>query len=514
MSLLSQVSIHAWILENQIRTETGKVLDFHTHRYLFDVYSDNSKYLCCLKAGQIGFSTMAIIKTMWLSKNRKIDVGYILPTVDMVQKFVGSKVNRMAQQNPAINELMKDKDSITQKQIGENYIHYLGAMTERSAIMISLDMLVADEYDKCPPAILETYDSRLQHSKFGYKWVFSNPTSPDFGVDKFYKMSDQKKWHITHSCGSNYVMDESCIDYNQSKYVCPKCQGVITSEDIRMGEWKSTAQGEWSGYWIPLWINPMIEAKYICDSKKTKTAEYFANYVAGLPYIAGGNKVQASTIIKCLSSDINAQEDRIIIGVDTGLPIHYVLANKQGFFHYGKCSDPTTGKDPYDELEFLLKRFPNSIMIADQGGDLIGIRKLQAKYPGRVFLVWYRADQKGTELIKWGEGQEYGKVVADRNRLIQLMIDEMNDKRVTFSGTESDWQEYITHWLNIYRVWDENALGVRTFKWERNGADHFVHASIYTRIGLSKYSDSKARIVGASDMLFEGIDKPVFNNFI
>jgi hypothetical protein len=141
--------------------------------------------------------------------------------------------------------------------------------------------------------------------------------------------------------------------------------------------------------------------------------------------------------------------------------------------------------------------------VADQGGDLIGIRKLQAKYPGRVFLVWYRADQKKQELIKWGEGEEYGKVVADRNRLIQLFIDEMLDKRITFNGTESEWQEYITHWMNIYRTWEENSLGVREFKWERQGADHWVHASIYARIGLDKYATTMARIVGGDGL--EGI---------
>src|SRR6267142_1555634 len=189
--LLDKISIHSWINSNQIKTESGAVLDFSTHRYLFDIYRDESKYLCCIKAGQIGFSTMAILKTIWLSRNKGMDVGYILPTVEMVQKFVGSKVNRMAQQNPIIQTWMKDKDSISQKQIGKNYIHYLGAMTDRSAIMLSLDMLVADEYDKAPQEILEIYDSRLQHSKHGYKWVFSNPTLPDFGVDRYWAISDQ-----------------------------------------------------------------------------------------------------------------------------------------------------------------------------------------------------------------------------------------------------------------------------------------------------------------------------------
>ena len=238
---LEQVSIRAWVLLNQIKNESGKDIEFHFHRYLRDIYSDNSKYLCCLKAGQIGFSTMAILKTIWLSRNYGMNIGYILPTVEMVQKFVGSKVNGIATQNPIISTWMKDKDSITLKQIDKNYIHYLGAMTERSAIMLSLDMLVADEYDKAPQEILETYDSRLQHSTFGYKWIFSNPTHPDFGVDRFWNMSDKKMWHIKHSCGKEYIMGENCINYTTEQYQCPECKNIITAEEIRMGRWLPTA---------------------------------------------------------------------------------------------------------------------------------------------------------------------------------------------------------------------------------------------------------------------------------
>src|ERR1035437_402169 len=97
--LLDKISIHSFIQTNQVKTESGKMLDFHTHRYLLDIYRDNSPLLCCLKAGQIGFSTMAIIKTVWLSYYKKMRIGYVLPTADMAGKFVSSKVNPMVQQN-------------------------------------------------------------------------------------------------------------------------------------------------------------------------------------------------------------------------------------------------------------------------------------------------------------------------------------------------------------------------------------------------------------------------------
>ena len=470
---------------------------------MFDIYADRSPLLVCMKAAQIGFTTFEILKTAHECKFEKQDIIYVLPTADDVKRFSGGKTNKIIAQNPILSTWTKDKDSVEQKQFGENTIYYQGSWTERAALMITAKKLVVDEYDRCKPAIVEQYDSRLQSIANPKKAFFSNPSAPDFGVDKFYKMSDQKKWHVKHSCGQQFVMDENCIDYTNEVYRCPICQGDITDEERRMGEWKATSQGKWSGYWIPLWIAPWMSAAKIAEFKREKTGEYFANYVAGLPFIGGGNKVLASTIINCLNKEVNAQEGRIIIGVDTGLPIHIVLANKQGFFYYGKLSDPTTGKDPYSELEDLLRRFPKSIIVADQGGDLIGIRRLQAAYPGRVFLVWYRADRKTQELIQWGQGEEYGKVVADRNRLIQLFIDEMLEKRVTFNGTESEWQEYIVHWLNIYRTWEENALGVREFKWERTGPDHWMHCSIYARIGLQKFSETQATIVGPS--VFDGM---------
>ena len=104
-------------------------------------------------------------------------------------------------------------------------------------------------------------------------------------------------------------------------------------------------------------------------------------------------------------------------------------------------------------------------------------------------------------MIQWGKDNEYGRVIADRNRLIQLFIDEMLDKRIVFNGSESEWQDYIVHWMNIYRVWEENAMGIKEFKWDRQGPDHWVHCSVYCRIGLDRFSESMAKIVGGENWL-------------
>lgn len=521
---IEHLSILAWITENTIKTESGKLLDFYTHRYLLDIYRDNSPLLCCLKAGQIGFSTMAIIKTVWLSYFKKMRIGYVLPTADMSQKFVGSKVNPIIQQNKILQTWMRDKDAIEQKQVGEGFIHYLGAQTPTAGIMLTMDMLILDEYDKAPQSILEVFNSRLQHSEYKWKWIFSNPTVPDFGVDRSWNISDKKMWHLKHSCGKIFIFDESCIDYIQEKFVCPQCKGEIDDENRRMGEWIKTADGEWSGYWIPLWINPMISAKEICEYKRTSTKEYFYNFVAGLPYINTADMLSQQILERNLTNTINSQEGRIIIGVDTGHDIHYTIGNKEGRFFFGHipsvAQNPTPNYNPWDEIEKLLIRFPRSIAVIDQGGDLIGPRILQKKYPGRVYLCWFVKPTKNQELIRWVD-EESGvgvcKVLVDRNRMIQESIEEYKDGRAPIQGKLDDWQPWFNHALNIYRV--KETVGEDTdpqygwrFIWKRKGPDHFFLSDIYFRVGLDRFANDLATIVH-KDSVLSGVPR-AFNGEI
>jgi len=224
----------------------------------------------------------------------------------------------------------------------------------------------------------------------------------------------------------------------------------------------------------------------------------------GEPYVSPNDLLSLLILTKCLNPDVNSQEGRTIIGMDTGHDIYYTLMNKQGVFYHGYCQSPQEvndpNYDPYDEIDKLMRNNPRWVLVADQGGDLIGIRKMQAKYPGRVFLVWFVKETKTKQLIRWGEDTEQGKVLVDRNRTIQLAVDQLNEQLITFNGSKEDWMPFFEHCMNIYRVkeitGDENdpQYGWR-WVWKRKGPDHWFMSMIYALVGMDKYGGDLAQII-------------------
>lgn len=509
---LSEVSILAWLNENQIKTETGLPIDIKSHLFLFEPYRDLSPKQAILKAAQIGFSTLAILKSFWVAKHRGMDIIYTLPTEKDVQEFVGGKVNRIVAQNPILQHYTKDKDSVEQKQVGHNLIYYRGTWTQKAAIMVSSDLNIYDEVDASKQDVIEQYSTRLQHSKHKWEWYFSHPSAQGTGVDRYWERSDKKHWFITPPCGhEQYLSWPENVDDKRVVFQCKVCKAELTDEDRRKGRWKKTADGEYSGYWIPLLIAPWVTAKEILDYHKFKSEEYFYNKVLGLPYVGGGNKLTKAALMRNLTKEILTPErgERVVIGVDTGKQLHFVAGTERGIFYYGEAKG-------YEEIERLFERWPRSIAVIDQGGDITAPRALRERYPGRVFLCTYGEDRKTKELFRWGRRDEDGAVVADRNRTIQLLVDEFTDARIPIQGTENDWYDYWLHWNNLTRTkeYDEKSGAFRRYIWVRNGDDHFAHATVYWRVGISRFSNTAQIFGSVADIPVNGIELSPLNQVV
>ena len=502
-------SIIAWIVSNKIRNEKGDLIEFRDHPFLYDIYRDQAQNLVVVKAAQVGLSTCEILRNHYDAKSQRMDIIYTLPTDGDVQKFVGGKVNRIIANNPCMLEDVADKDSIEQKAIGSSMMYFFGTWTAKAAIMTTADRLVHDEKDSSKLPVVRDYQARLQHSKFKQTHVFSHPSVPGQGVDEEWQKSDQKEWFVDcPHCGKAQFLSwnttdprRMSVDLERREFVCKACAGILSPEARRGGRWvKRRLQAKWSGYHISLLMAPWVTAGEIADKwaevvSGKQTEEWFWNKVLGLPYAGSGNTVSREAVLGNIRPEKNAWEGRLVVGVDTGVKLRYVVGNKQGLVGYGEMTDYTPDDVnglPLDRtVEYFLVKFPDSIMVIDQGGDIIGSRKLQKKYPGRVFLCHYARDRKTQQLMRWGDKDEYGTVLADRNRLIQLVVDELNGGRIgLYNGNEADWHDYWLHWSHIRRVAEEDALGVLRHEWVRSDRDDWVHATVYWRIGVSRFGTS------------------------
>lgn len=510
-----------WVEKYKIKNESGLPIEFNDHYFMRDLYDDMSNLQVWLKPPQIGATVAQIIKTMYCAKKKGWDIIYTLPTATDVNDMAGGKINRLIAQNPILLEWVKDHDTVDQKSVGKQTIHYRGTFTTKSAMMVSSNLNVHDEVDASDPDVIMQYETRLMAKPVAEqrRWYFSHPSLKNKGVDIYWEESDKKEWFITcpHCNQEQQLSWPQNIDLKTKKYICSinNCGKELSDLSRRRGVWKPTSQGQFSGYHISQLMCTWITADKIVNDWETKDKEYFYNKVLGLPFIGSENKIEPDVVLKNVVEDTNLQTPRVIIGVDTGnKDIHYVCMNKQGAFYYNVTKpihvmDDGSVYDPYIELERLLKHYDRSIVVADQGGDLQGIRRLQAKYPGRVYICFYRRDRKTEKMIQWGENDAFGTVLVDRNRMMSLIVEHLREPGyINLNGKRNEWELFASHFGNIYRekIVQKEAIGKdahtlygNEYVWKRNGPDHFVHALVYALTGLDKYGEDLAIIIKKKD---------------
>lgn len=508
-----------WVLKHGIKNEQGFPIEFEKRRYLIDIYNDLSPLQVVLKPPQVGMTVADTIKSFFVAKKLNRQIIYTLPTQGDVQDMVGGSINRIIAQNPVLLEWIKDHDTVEQKAVGKSMIFYRGTFTEKQAMMIPSGLNIHDEVDASNAQVITQYENRLQAQEDGgWRWYFSHPSVAGYGVDIYWNQSDKKEWVITcgHCTKQQILTWPKSINQERLTYQCKYCKGDLKDSWRVEGSWKPTAIGPFSGFHISQLMLYNKTAEDIIKSKNDplKNEQFFYNYVLGLPYVGSENKIPSSVVLKNVVPETNEQNDRIIIGVDTGTPWYLTCMNKQGVFYYEqlkKPGDPGVDKDydPKERVRELLKRWPDSIVVGDQGGDLSPLRILQAQMPGRVYLCTYRKDRKKKELITWGEDDEIGTVRVDRNDYFQLMVEQLRDTgRIRLNGKPEEWQEWAEHFDNVYRevktVMEKPGKDIATnygveLIWKRNGPDHYCHTLLYCLVGLDKFGSVSGTFVKKSD---------------
>lgn len=485
---LEASSVLAWIVMNGFVNEYNRPIEFTKHRFLIDYMADNHPVIVTKKAAQIGMTVAETFKSIHLAAYSKVNLIHTLQTSDVIKGFVAPKVNPIIEYNPKIKQMLK-MDSESLKQFGENFVFYRGAQAESQAIGITADILIVDEYDRSNQRVVEMYQSRLDASDYKWRRYFSNPSAIGFGVDGLYNQSDQRHWMVNCSkCGHRSYMDFTASDVDQPHYVdierqiyaCGSCGAEILDSDRINGEWVAKfPERDWHGYWFSQLMAPWISAKEILDKQQNNTTEYFYNFVLGKAFTPTDLVVNRDVILRNLAPGMIAKT-QVAIGVDNGVLKHWVAATPQGIFAYGKTEN-------WDEIERLIRMY-NPIMVIDANPYPNMPKQLTEKYKGRVFINYYKRDTKNLGIVRWGENKDFGVVLSDRTKLLDLVAGEITDGRMLYRMTGYALEDYIQHWGNIYRTIETDANGQERGVWvvQENKPDHYVHAHAYMRIALGK----------------------------
>lgn len=492
------VSAAMWVIDNEFINENQKPFEFDSHRYMLQPYADNSPDQVIMKSAQVGWSVLAILKSIHAANFLKLNVIYVLPTRNVVHDFVIPKVNPMIDRNPVIRGMVMGSDSTSLKQIGDRFVYFRGAFHRGEAISTTADLVVADEYDVSDQGVLTVYQSRLQASEWGWFWRFSNPTIPGFGVHELWQESDQHMWFVTceHCNHEHYMgferddaMKNHYVDRVNVIYACGNCHKEITTNARQNGRWWALyPHRERRGYWLSQMIVPWVTAKKILQQEKDMSIEVFHNFVLGLPYQASEFMLDADAIRRACRPGLADKTD-VIIGCDSGKTKHYVIGNRYGVFNYGST-------ESWDDIEMLINRF-NATAVIDALPDFTVPEQLARKYPGRVFVHYYTHDSKSIETINRKEGNDFGVLQSDRTKLFDMVAGEVANQTIRFYQqfkelVGQDNKGLVYHLGNVYRIVETDPKGIQRARWmkKENKPDHWAHALAYWRVGVSQIMTS------------------------
>jgi hypothetical protein len=504
---LQASSVLAWITLNNFVNENQQPIEFKDHRFMIDIYADESVDIVCRKSAQVGWSVAAILRCLWLLKYAGLNIIYVLPTNNVVQDFVKPKVDPLISGNKAIADTM-GSDSVSQKKVGDRFIYFKGGFSQREAISITGDVLVIDEYDRMPSMeVVNTFDSRLQASKNPRRWRFSNPSQIGFGVDGLYNESDQMHWIITcHHCKHRSYIDfeqeeewlPHYVNQDEVFYACGKCHKELSDSDRRGGEWLARYPDRpRRGYWINQMMAPWVTAKRIMEQKEESGIEFFYNFVLGKAYTPSDMVVDRSAILRATAPS-NIQKTHVAIGVDQDAGgQYYVAMTPQGVFAHGYV-------DSWDKIEHL-KLMYNAVVVCDPNPYQAIPKQMTSKYSD-----WYNCYFKTLEsqsAIQWKDKEQV--VYADRTRIIDLVANEIVNARMLFRERPHELEDYIAHWNNIYRTTEEKDDGkIRSIWMKKEGKQSdYPFANVYARIGLSLILGSESELMEPT----QDSDTPITN---
>ena len=525
-----------WIEQNTTHPKDSlKNWSWAGHEYQVDILNDPASRVVVRKCSQVGVSELVVRLVLALMGTlRNTTAIYTLPTTGFASKFTKSRVDPVISNSAVLRELLnKDVDNVELKQIGSNFLYFLGTFTQKAAISIPADILINDEVDFSNQQALTTFASRLGHAEGReLRREFSTPTRNGFGISESFDISSQAHYGVRcdncHELVFPQFMEDVVIpgfndkledfekeDLHDTRYdilnaflLCPECQAPINNSALLAPE-----KREWvhkypdrgiRGYQVFPYDVPSINPIH---KTLTQLGEYnkkadWVNFKVGLPYedaessflreVLNNSKTVAPTPPPFDRDGLDLPKythKGFVMGVDVG---------KTSWVLIGKPVSRTRIEVVWAErirqdgdggllsrLLFLVKWFGVSKGVIDAGPDFTTSMAFVEAFPlGRTFANYYtRAKPKNT-LSHISVNEAEGVLSTVRTESLDLLAKKVNAGQYGLPKM-AETELVIAHLSNLKRIETENNQGDMVANWTNTGADHYAHALNYMNIAAT-----------------------------
>lgn len=464
-------------------------MQFRNRPYLVELYADLPRCpeACARKAVQTGFSELLIQLALERAGWGGRAVAYLLPTFQLRNRFVQTRVDPVLLRVPAYRERLPGGKvtqeeagpaSLALKRFGAGTLYFLGANSPGDFVEFSADTLVVDELDLClRGGHLHLARDRLRESPDPQAFYIGNPTAPRYGISAEYDASDRRRYH--HQCGR--CGERQPLDWEGSlverddagrwvardreradprcgedpRPVCRRC-GRPFDRTPDGGGWVAERPGQDlpRGYWLSRLdsltqrIRPLVD-EWARAQGSTEKRRAFCASVLGYADSGSGDRADRETVLRCatgplLADGLRALRDAashrcsatadpkrppVSAGVDVGSVLHVQISTLAD----GARRTAWVGTVPtFPELRRLLREVGAAVAVVDAGPETHAATDLRDSvngdlaHPTTVWLCRFHPTARVSE-------DDYGRrldedahvVTVDRTQVLDATLDDL-----------------------------------------------------------------------------------------
>ena len=223
--------------------------------------------------------------------------------------FSKGRIDPLIDDNPeTIGKWIRDTDAANIKRVWNSFLYFRGMKSRVGLKSIPVDFVIFDELDEAPQNSVDLAMERMGHSEIREVLKLSNPTLPDYGIDKAFQETDQRYWMLKcPACVSWTCLEETfpdCLIEIDGRVIraCSRCKAELNpaaGESVA----KHPAVTDKRGYhYSQLFSQNIAPAEILHQFRTTNNLTDFYNLKIGVAYVEATNRLSTQEVLALCGS--------------------------------------------------------------------------------------------------------------------------------------------------------------------------------------------------------------------